>query len=121
MLQTEMWRARSISGVGEKSLLGGGEDYGAADIIGNILSVARLSLEVYKAIDSASLQREALKLKRLGIEAERQVAFETLAVYKAQEEAARASMSGGISDYILPIAIGAGVILALGYMMTRRR
>lgn len=101
----------------EKSLLGLGETSDAAAAFGYLLAAAKLGLDVYKAIDSATLAREANKLQKMGLEVERQIALEKLSLMKLQEELAAAkdaNLTSSVSTGAY-LAIG-GVVLALLFM-----
>lgn len=101
----------------EKSLLGLGDASDAAAVFGYLLAAAKLGLDVYKAIDSATLAREAQRLQKQGLEVERQIALEKLSLLKLQEELAAAksaSLTSSVSTGAY-LAIGGLVLAALVY------
>lgn len=63
-------------------------DFGITEGVSALLAAAKIGLEVWKQIDSTSLAREANRLQKLGIEVERQIALEQLALLKSQQELA---------------------------------
>jgi len=118
MLQTEMWRARSISGVGGKSLLGLGDvDWG------QIVSAAvSAGAAVYATWSAHDLGVEANRLRRDELNFAKAQAIEQLAFmkqqYEDQQALAKTSVFGVPTNFLY--VVGGGILLAI-LLISRRR